>query len=126
MICWAVSSFWMALIAGFWHMILWGDFYKKYVPEGAPEEPSIGIILIGFILLGFFMTYLYSKLGKKGIREGIYFGAIIGFIWVTPHAITEAAINGIDLRVLFLDGGWHIVEQAIGGFWIAFLNNKLT
>ena len=124
LICWAVSSFWMALIAGLWHMVIWGDFYKQYVPQGAPEQANMPLILSGFIMLGFFMTFLYSKLSNKGIFEGIIFGAVIGFIWVTPHAVTEAAINGIDLKVLFLDGGWHIVEQAIGGFWIAFINDK--
>ena len=111
----------MLLLAGLWHMALMSDLYAN---ETNRAEPNMVLIVVSYLILGLLMAYIYPK-GMEGtnkIANGIKFGILAGLIWVLPHAlIIHATTEGGALNVIFIDTGWHLVEQACGGVVIALI-----
>jgi len=119
------SALTMMLVAGLWHEIIMAEFYAS---AGHGSHEGRGIILIGYIILAGFMTYLYPLLHKSGrpLIEGIKFGCIIGLLWVLPHELIMAGAHGDAIGYVFFNAAWHMVEQGVGGIVIALIYAKGT
>ncbi|MDH5560591.1 MAG: hypothetical protein OEY59_07005 [Deltaproteobacteria bacterium] len=110
-------------VAGLWHQVIMAQFYQN---ETDATHEGTGVIFIAYLVLGLLMTYLYSsgKIQGRPVIEGIRFGAIIGLLWVFPHELAMAGAHGEPLSYVFKNAAWHLVEQAIGGFIIAWIYSR--
>ena len=117
-LAWVVGFVVMFLLAGLWHMVVASSLYG----EGT-VDPVMGLIAAGYAVLALLMSYAYP-IGFKGgsaISEGLRFGALIGLVWVLPHSLVMTGVEGGEMGILFIDAGWHIVEQGVGGILIALI-----
>ncbi len=111
----------MSLLGGLWHMALMGDLYASDLNRA---EPHMMLIIASYLILALLMAYIYPKgiEGTNKIANGIKFGVLVGLIWILPHSlILHATMEGGALKVLFIDAGWHMFEQACGGVVIALI-----
>jgi len=111
----------MFLLAGLWHGALMSDLY---VSDLSRAEPNMVLIAVSYLILALLMAYIYPKgiEGTSKIANGIKFGAVVGLIWVLPHALViHAVTEGGTLNVILIDVLWHMVEEACGGVVIALI-----
>ena len=114
----------MWLLAGLWHMALMSQYYDDHSASALLEEPLMRWIILGYVILGVLMAYIYPKGfgGGGSVCEGLRFGAIVGLLWVLPHAvILHGVYTGARGKLILIDAGWHVVEQGIGGIVIALI-----
>ena len=112
------------LLSGLWHVLLMSDFYES---AGAGREaPIFWAIGLAYLVVGFIMSYLYPK-GYEGgspISEGLKFGALIGLLWWFPtNLVLYATLEG-PFTTVFVDGGWHLVEQGLAGIAVAMVYGR--
>ncbi|MCH8904976.1 MAG: hypothetical protein IIA45_13805 [Bacteroidetes bacterium] len=110
-----------------WHEVIMMDQYAEWshAPEG--WTTNIKYVAIGYLMLAGLMSYVYPY-GYKGgskIMEGFKFGAIMGMIWVLPHALIEVGSEYAP-RMAVVYEAWHILEQGIGGMIIGLIYGKST
>ena len=115
-----VGAIAMWLLAGLWHKVVARKLYEGN-SHGHEAHEGIGIIFVGYLVLGLLMAYLYSVVygGAPSVGSGLRFGALIGVLWVFPHELTMVGAHGKPLGYVLKNGAWHIVEQAVGGMVIA-------
>ncbi len=114
----------MWLLGGAWHMMIMGTFYGKNSASVPLEEPLMHWIILGYVILGLLMAYIYPKgfAGGGSVGEGLRFGAIVGLLWVLPHAvILHGVYYGATGKLILIDAAWHVVEQGVGGIVIALI-----
>ncbi len=114
----------MWLLGGLWHMMIMDTFYSGNSASVRLEEPLMRWIILGYVILGLLMAYIYPKgfSGGGAVSEGLRFGAIVGLLWVLPHAvILHGVYYGATGRLILIDAAWHMVEQGIGGIVIALI-----
>ncbi|MDH5465119.1 MAG: hypothetical protein OEW60_05780 [Thiovulaceae bacterium] len=118
-----LSALGMMMLAGVWHEVIMLKFYAK--ETGASHEGT-AIIFLSYLILSFLMVVLYNqrKSYAQKLRDGIYFGALMGVLWVFPHELAMAGAHGESLSYVLINGVWHVVEQALGGFIIAFIFSR--
>jgi hypothetical protein len=116
----------MFLLAGLWHMVIMSDFYFSS-DLNLREQPLMGYITLGYLVLALLMAYVYPKgyAGGAPVKEGLKFGVLFGLIWILPHSLAlfgfSSATTGVQLIV---DAIWHLVEQGSGGIVIALVYGK--
>lgn len=105
----------MWLLAGLWHLVIVPSFYSTH--GGVEHHEGGWMISVGYLLLAVVMAYMYPSLSRGGrpIREGLKLGLMVGFLWVTPHALVRAGAHDGSLTYIAINGAWHLVEQAVGG-----------
>jgi len=111
----------MFVLSGIWHASLMSDLYASELNR---SEPNMLLVAVSYFILALLMAYIYPKgiEGTNKIANGIKFGIIIGLIWVLPHALVMHAVTeGGALKVILIDGAWHMIEQACGGVVIALI-----
>ena len=104
-----------------WHVVLMSDLY---VSDISRPEPIMYLIVGSYFGLALVMSYMYPKgiEGTNKIANGFKFGALIGIIWIVPFSVIMYAVTvGSSLKVIAIDGIWHIVEEGIGGVVIAMI-----
>lgn len=113
----------MWLVAGLWHEVIMAHFYAA---ETGAKHEGTAIILIAYLILAGFMTYLFSRMGKTSIPlvEGLKFGAVIGLLWVFPHELAMAGAHGEPLTYVFTNAAWHVVEQGVGGVVLSLMLSR--
>ena len=111
------SAFGMWVLAGLWHNLVLPSVNENI----HPHHEGIGLLLIAYIILGFFMTYIYSLVHKKSktVLEGIKIGVIIGIVWEFQHGLAMAGTHSTSVLYEIKNTLWHIFEQGIGGIIIA-------
>ena len=114
----------MFLLGGLWHMSIMNTFYEEHSAASPLNEPKLQFIVLGYLILGFLMAYIFPK-GYRGggaVGEGLRFGAVIGLLWVLPHAVV---LHGVEFgamgELILVDAVWHMVEQGVGGVAVAAL-----
>ena len=109
----------MWVVAGIWHNVIMANFYNKQ----HAEHEDIALLIIAYLILAMFMSYLYPLFNKLENRalNGLLFGGIIGLLWVFPHELAMAGAHGTSILYVIKNATWHIVEQGIGGIVIAFI-----
>ena len=112
----------MFLLGGLWHMSIMSSFYAEKSVAAPLPEPKLQFIVLGYLILGVLMAYIFPKgYGGGGtVSEGLRFGAVMGLLWVLPHAVV---LHGVEFgamgELILVDAVWHMVEQGIGGVAIA-------
>ncbi len=112
----------MFLLGGLWHMSIMGTFYDENSVAAPLPEAKMQFIVLGYLILGLLMAYIFPKGygGGGAVCEGLRFGAVIGLLWVLPHAVV---LHGVEFgamgKLILVDAVWHMVEQGIGGIAIA-------
>jgi len=104
----------MWVLAGLWHEIAAIAFYASV---DRAEHQGLGIILAAYLFLGVAMAAVYPVVRMSGrtALDGLVLGAAFGVIWVLPHGLVMAAAHGESLSYEFINAGWHVIEQGIGG-----------
>ena len=120
----------MWLLAGLWHMLIMSAYYATATPEGvAREEPMMQFIVIGYLVLGLLMAYIYPKgyAGGAPLTEGVKFGVAIGLLWVLPHGLVMYGVHQIGTgALLVVDSLWHVAEQGAGGAVIGLIYSRMA
>ena len=114
----------MWLLGGGWHMWAMSGFYADNSVAEAIGQPRMQFIIGGYLILGLLMSYIFPKgyAGGSAVCEGLRFGAIMGLLWVLPHAvILHGVYFGATGKLILVDAIWHIVEQGIGGIVMALI-----
>jgi len=113
----------MWLLAGLWHEVIMASFYAA---EAHATHEGTAIILLAYLILGILMAYLYPLVYKGGrpFLEGLWFGILIGLLWVFPHELAMAGAHGKSLVYVFKNAAWHIVEQGAGGIVIGLVYGR--
>lgn len=103
----------MWVIGGLYHNLIMPAIDER----NHPHHEGLGITLIAYILLGFFISYFYnySKYNKDTLLKGIKIGVMIGVLWVFPHGLTMAAVHETSITYQITNTLYHIIEQGIGG-----------
>jgi hypothetical protein len=115
----------MWLLAGLWHLVIVPGFYAR--STGAEHHEGGWMISVGYVMLAAIMSWAFPRFHRGGNRllMGLGFGALTGLLWVTPHALVRAGAHasghGAALSYLLINGGWHLVEQGLGGVIIALI-----
>lgn len=119
----ALCGFGMWVVAGVWHNLVLASFYEQV----HAEHEGIGILLLSYFILALLMSYLYTMIyqGEKPIMNGLKIGVLVGILWVFPHELAMAGAHGDSLAYVFKNGGWHVVEQGIGGWIIGMVFRKM-
>ena len=117
------SSLVMFTVAGLWHQVILPQFYQS---ETQATHEGTGILFISYFILSLFMVYFYTHKKEQihSLKQGFYFGAIIGLFWVFPHELAMAGAHGEPLGYVIKNGLWHLVEQSFGGCVIAWVFAK--
>lgn len=99
-----------------------------YEGERHASHDGTGVILLGYLILGAIMTYLFPLIykGEKPVYEGLKFGIVIGLLWVFPHELVMVGAHGDSISYVLKNAAWHMVEQGIGGIVIAYVYNRLN
>ncbi len=118
-----VSGVVMWLLAGLIHEVVLEQFFRDNTQV---EHKGTAIIFVAYLILAGFMTYLYDRLpkGRKPLIAGLQVGALVGVLWVFPHGLAMAAAHGKSISYQVLNGGWHLIEQGLGGFLIAWMYSR--
>jgi hypothetical protein len=114
----------MCLLAGLWHMLIMDGFYMEHSSAIALAEPRMQFIILGYLILGLLMAYIYPKGygGGGSVSEGLRFGAILGLLWVLPHGVVLHGVEfGAAGLLILVDAVWHMVEEGAGGIVMALI-----
>lgn len=119
-----LCGFSMWVTAGLWHNLI---LPKLYAETHATHE-GIGTLLVAYFILAAFMNYLFPLIYRKDkqtLKNGLYFGIIIGLLWVFPHDVALSGAHG-DTTIAYAikNGLVHVIEQGIGGVILAFVYKK--
>ncbi len=112
----------MCVVAGIWHNVIMANLYNKQ----HAEHEDIALLIIAYLILAMFMSYLYPLFHKveNRVLNGLLFGSIIGLLWVFPHDLAMAGAHNTSLFYAIKNGAWYMVEQGIGGIVIALILGK--
>ncbi len=118
----------MFILSGLWYMLIMDSFYREQVGALMREQYIFIFVLLGYLVMAFLMSYIYP-IGYKGgspAKEGLRFGVLIGLlVWLSCNLVLYGAHN-MTLSVTLVDSGWHIVEEGIGGLFIALVYGKTS
>lgn len=120
----AVAAFVVMFAASWvWHEALMADFYQA---EAMPmrASPMMWAVAAGYGVLALLMAWMYPKghEGGSAWAEGAKFGAVIGILWTVPIQLILYGVMEGAFSMVYVDGGWHLVEQALGGIAIAMVH----
>ena len=89
LLAWLATFVVTFVLAGLWHVVLLGDFYRTNDVALARAEQNMLFVALGQLILAFLMAFAYP-IGYKGgspVKEGFRFGALIGIIWMLPWSV---------------------------------------
>ena len=117
-----VGGLGMWIIAGLWHNLILPYFNENV----QAHEKGIFLMLIGYLILAFIMTYIYSITGftGKNIIVGLRIGVVVGILWVLPHGLVMAGAHETSVIYEIKNTIWHMFEQGVGGIIIALIYGK--
>ncbi len=113
----------MFTAGGLWNAVLMTGFYASRAPGIArpPEAQSFLFLILGYVVLGAFMTFLFSQSfrSRPSVVEGFQFGALFGLIATLPLYLILHAIWDFQLSWALVDSAWHLFEEGLGGITLA-------
>jgi hypothetical protein len=108
----------MFILGGLWNAVLMTSFYERHAPANArpPAETSLLFVVLGYVLLVAFMTFLFAQSFKTrpSVLESFQFGALFGVIATLPIYLILYAIWNVSLTMMLVVAGWHLVQEGIG------------
>lgn len=108
----------MFILGGLWNAVLMTNFYEHHAPANArpPAEISLLFVILGYVLLAAFMTFLFAQSFKArpSVMESFQFGALFGVIATLPIYLILYAIWNVSLTMMLVDAGWHLAQEGVG------------
>lgn len=109
----------MFILGGLWNAVLMAQFYERHAPSNArrPEDTSLLFVVLGYVLLVAFMTFLFAQSFKQrpSMLESFQFGALFGVIATLPIYLILYAIWHVSLTMMLVDAAWHLAQEGVGG-----------
>lgn len=109
----------MFVLGGLWNAVLMTGFYEHHAPTNArpPAETSLLFVILGYVLLVVFMTFLFAQSFRQrpSVLASFQFGALFGIIATLPIYLILYAIWNVSLPMMLVDAGWHLVQEGVGG-----------
>lgn len=122
----AVSAFVvMFALSWVWHEALMAEFYQM-AEYPMRDSPMMWAVAAGYGVLALLMAWIYPKGYEGGASwvEGAKFGAVIGILWIVPWQLIMYGVMEGTMSMVWVDGGWHIVEQGLGGIALALVHGS--
>ena len=112
----------------FWHMVLFGDFYRLHleaVNAGTAVNMGFSPFLLGLeILVALASTHFVLGMSKN-LKDAAGNGALIGFVTTgAVNAVNHSFIVAWDLPLTLLDTSFGIILGCIVGSVIFSLSHK--
>jgi len=113
----------MFALSWVWHEALMADFYQM-AEYPMRDSPMMWAVAAGYGVLALLMAWIYPKGYEGGASwvEGAKFGAVIGILWIVPWQLIMYGVMEGSMSMVWVDGGWHIVEQGLGGIALALVH----
>ena len=78
----------MWLLGGLWHMLIMGSYYAENSAAIAYPEPRMPFIILGYVILGVLMAYIYPK-GYAGAGASSFWSMSCGTWWSKALAVSR-------------------------------------
>ncbi|MFH1569494.1 MAG: hypothetical protein ABIL09_15970 [Gemmatimonadota bacterium] len=116
----------MGVLAGGWHLVLMGAYYREEV-AGLRQVFRLDVLALAYLVLAALMAVIYPKgyAGGAPLVEGFRFGVVMGLIAALPHSMVLFAVSdAISGSAVLGDAAWHMVEQGAGGAAIGLVYGR--
>ena len=113
---WLAGFVVMYIISIIWYLFIIGGYNEVQFAAVARAEPSMTLIIVGYLVLTFLISYIYP-IGFKGgepLQEGLRFGVLLGLAVNLPTALIFAGAYNMPLVANLIDAADHTGEIAIG------------
>ena len=125
LLSWFLSFGVMFGLAGIFNSLIIRDFIVKNIQAEFLRTPSnLLLVLLGYLLLAFLMTILYSRVGRLANTawlSGLLYGMGTGIVWHLPYSLVLHGAYNFPALALLIDTGWALVEQGAGGLVIGLV-----
>jgi hypothetical protein len=115
----------MFILGGLWNSLLLPKFFASHAPAiaRAPADVRLGMIMLAYVLLAGFMTFLFTQSFRQrpGTLAGFQFGSLFGVIMTLPVYLLLFAVWDVSVGPMLVDALWHGFEQGVGGVLMAVL-----
>lgn len=108
----------MLLMSYLWHGVLLNDYTRLDVP--VPLYLALSAIV--YLILGGVLTFLYHYTQTHAMRyKGLLMGSCLGFFIYLIAFVLGVSFNQTSTIHVVVDFVWQMVEQGVGGAFIAVL-----
>ena len=111
-----VVTFVFVFFFGFvWHGILMKSAYMEIQSHYRAHDDMIWpSLILGQVVMAFFLTMLYARHGGGSISSGICVGILVGLIFVGLHFV-RFAVEPLTPKILLMGGIGDVLEFALAG-----------
>jgi len=111
-----VVTFVFVFFFGFvWHGILMKSAYMEIQSHYRAHDDMIWpSLILGHVVMAFFLTMLYARHGGGSISSGICVGILVGLIFVGLHFV-RFAVEPLTPKILLMGGIGDVLEFALAG-----------
>ncbi|HWY50940.1 MAG TPA: DUF1761 family protein [Chthoniobacterales bacterium] len=111
-----VVTFVFVFFFGFvWHGILMKSAYMEIQSHYRAHDDMIWpSLILGHVVMAFFLTMLYARHGGGSISSGICVGILVGLILVGLHFV-RFAVEPLTPKILLMGGIGDVLEFALAG-----------
>ena len=116
----------MGVLAGGWHLVLMGTYYREEV-AGLREVFRLDVLVLAYLALAALMAVIYPKgyAGGAPLAEGFRFGVVMGLVAALPHSMVLFAVSdAFSGSAVLAEAAWHMVEQGVGGAAIGLVYGR--
>jgi hypothetical protein len=118
LICWLCSSILMLLMSYLWHGVLLNDYAQLDIPVVL----YLGLSVIVYLILGGVLTFLYHYTQTHQMKyKGLLMGSCLGFFIYLIAFVLGVSFNQTSTIHVVVDFVWQMLEQGVGGAFIAVL-----
>jgi hypothetical protein len=121
LLSWLIASVLMFSLSYAWHGVVLNDFNKL----SYQKELFLSFLTLLYLVIGAAMTFGYSLIHNKksALARGTLLGVAAGFaiflvVFVLGTSLTGGRIYALHASIDLI---WQILEQAAGGFAIAYV-----
>ena len=111
-----VVTFVFVFFFGFvWHGILMKSAYMEIQSHYRAHDDMIWpSLILGHVLMAFFLTMLYARHGGGSVSSGVCVGILVGLILVGLHFV-RFAVEPLTPKILLMGGIGDVLEFALAG-----------
>lgn len=124
------STFVVCFALGYvWHEHFMSNFYIEHFERVQNPAINISLFAVAYAVVTFAMTFIYAywHRGRWPLSEGLLLGLIVGLLWSLPAPLLDMAYGvGIGPGGIFIDSGWQMIEEGIGGVVMAWSYQYLS
>lgn len=120
---WLAGFVVMYIISVNWYLFIIGGYNETQFAAAARQELSMTMIIVGYLVLTFLMSYIYP-IGFKGgepLQEGLRFGVLLGLVISIPTALIHLGAYNIPLIAHLIDAVYHTAGITVGAAVMALI-----